>query len=142
MEQGAGTVDFLTDTTFLIDLWRRRGAGGKAGTFLTDHSDARFAASWIAKAEFLRGAAIAGQELRALHPFLGNFETVFPTEGTLASYAELYAALRRANCLLGPHDLWIAVSALEHQAPLLTRNVHEFSRVPGLSVIDYSGVVK
>jgi predicted nucleic acid-binding protein len=33
--------------------------------------------------------------------------------------------------------LWIAASALARKLPLLTRNAEEFSRVPGLQVVDY-----
>lgn len=36
------------------------------------------------------------------------------------------------------HDLWIAVGALEHDLPLLTRNVAEFARVPKLRVVNYT----
>jgi tRNA(fMet)-specific endonuclease VapC len=42
------------------------------------------------------------------------------------------AALEAAGTPIGPHDTLIAATALRHQATLVTRNVHEFSRVPGL----------
>jgi predicted nucleic acid-binding protein len=36
--------------------------------------------------------------------------------------------------LIGAHDLWLAASALANDCSLVTRNVREFERVPGLSV--------
>jgi tRNA(fMet)-specific endonuclease VapC len=38
---------------------------------------------------------------------------------------------------IGPHDVLIAATALCHQAPLVTHNVREFSRVEGLQVLDW-----
>ena len=37
----------------------------------------------------------------------------------------------------GPYDLLIAATALEHGATLVTNNVREFARVPGLMVEDW-----
>jgi tRNA(fMet)-specific endonuclease VapC len=38
---------------------------------------------------------------------------------------------------IGPHDTLIAATALRHQATLVTRNVREFSRVPGLQWLNW-----
>ena len=38
---------------------------------------------------------------------------------------------------IGPHDNWIAATALKYDYNLLTTNVAEFSRVPNLRIIDY-----
>lgn len=47
------------------------------------------------------------------------------------------AALERAGQQVGPFDVLIAGTALSHRATLVTRNVREFSRVPGLAVEDW-----
>ena len=52
-------MDYLLDTGFLIGLWRGRGKGPEAA-FLSAHPEAVLALPWIAKAEFLCGAVIAG----------------------------------------------------------------------------------
>ncbi len=36
--------------------------------------------------------------------------------------------------MIGLHDSWIAAQFIEHRLTLVTRNVREFNRVPGLSV--------
>jgi len=52
-------------------------------------------------------------------------------------HAGLHAALMRRGHLIGAHDLLIAATARHHGASLLTDNVAEFSRVPGLHVIPF-----
>jgi predicted nucleic acid-binding protein len=130
-------MDFLTDATYLIDLWRERGTEGPATQFALSHAGATFAVPWVAKAEFLRGALHAGVGEDRIEGFLGSLLTVFPAEATLRVYAELYGRLRRANCLVGPHDLWLAACSLDTGVPLLTRNTDEFRRVPGLVTVSY-----
>ena len=131
-------MEYLTDTTFLIDMWRERIRGGPATNFAVAHGLDTFSVPWVAKGEFLRGAVCAGTDQERVCAFLQNFRTVFPTEATLLAYAHLYSILRRENKLIGPHDLWIAACGLDIGAPLLTRNADEFERVPNLQVIDYS----
>lgn len=46
--------------------------------------------------------------------------------------ARIRASLESAGTPIGPHDTLIAATALRYQATLVTRNVREFSRVPGL----------
>lgn len=52
-------------------------------------------------------------------------------------HAEIYAALAKSGQLIGAHDLIIAATARCHDLALLTDNVQEFSRVPGLRVIPF-----
>jgi predicted nucleic acid-binding protein len=49
-------------------------------------------------------------------------------------HAEIGAGLRQAGRIIGPHDLIIAATAVYYGLPLLTCNVDELSRVPGLNV--------
>ncbi|AVR87310.1 PIN domain-containing protein [Thauera aromatica] len=53
---------------------------------------------------------------------------------TSAHYARIRAALERQGTPIGGNDLWIAAQALALGAVLVTDNVKEFSRVPGLVV--------
>jgi len=48
--------------------------------------------------------------------------------------AKVRAGLEEVGRPIGPHDILIAATALAAQAVLVTRNVREFSRVPGLRV--------
>jgi tRNA(fMet)-specific endonuclease VapC len=53
------------------------------------------------------------------------------TTQTADSYALIYAGLRRKGQPIPTNDLWIAASALEHGAALLTRDAH-FAHIDGL----------
>jgi tRNA(fMet)-specific endonuclease VapC len=52
-------------------------------------------------------------------------------------HAEIYADLAKRGQLIGAHDLIIAATARYHDLSILTDNVEEFSRVPGLRVIPF-----
>jgi tRNA(fMet)-specific endonuclease VapC len=55
--------------------------------------------------------------------------------------AEVYAAIRdeleKKGTLIGPNDLIIAATAASRRGTLVTHNVREFKRVPGLKVQDW-----
>jgi tRNA(fMet)-specific endonuclease VapC len=55
------------------------------------------------------------------------------TAATADSYALVYRDLRRKGKPIPANDLWIAATALEHGAALLTRDAH-FLHVDGLRV--------
>ena len=52
-------------------------------------------------------------------------------------HAEIYAELAKKGQMIGAHDLIIAATARCHDLSVLTDNVQEFSRVPGLRVIPF-----
>ena len=52
-------------------------------------------------------------------------------------HAGIYAELAKKGQLIGAHDLIIAATARCHDLSILTDNVDEFSRVPGLRVIPF-----
>lgn len=55
-------------------------------------------------------------------------------EKTASSYAVLRAGLQKAGTPIGPNDMWIAAHALAEDLTLVTGNVREFKRVPGLRI--------
>lgn len=90
----------------------------------------------IVLGELLAGFAAGNQEARnraGLTRFLDSPRvTVVPiTGGTADRYALCYIALRRAGTPIPTNDLWIAASALEHGADVLTRDAR-FATIPGL----------
>lgn len=52
-------------------------------------------------------------------------------------HAEIHAELAKKGQVIGAHDMIIAATARCHDLALLTDNVQEFSRVPGLRVIPF-----
>ncbi len=55
-------------------------------------------------------------------------------ESAAAQAGRLRGVLQQAGTPIGPYDLLIAGTALAHQLIVVTRNLREFSRVPGLRV--------
>ncbi len=53
---------------------------------------------------------------------------------TARVHARLWATLQSSGQVIGPHDLWLAATCLAHSLTMVTANVREFSRVPGLDV--------
>lgn len=54
-----------------------------------------------------------------------------------AHYAEIRAALERAGKPIGNNDLLIAAHARSRELTLVTHNIREFDRIPGLRVADW-----
>ena len=54
-------------------------------------------------------------------------------------YTKLRVYLEERGTPIGPNDMFIAAQALALDCTLVTGNVREFSRVPGLKVDDWSG---
>ena len=50
-------------------------------------------------------------------------------------YASVWSELMGRGSMIGTHDLQIASTALAHDHTVLTLNVRDFERVPGLTVV-------
>jgi tRNA(fMet)-specific endonuclease VapC len=127
---------YLADANFLIYCWRNASHPDRLQS-LRPLLESEIRLIWLVKAEFLRGAAMANHDPVRVRSFLAPHQTIWPDEETLTLYAQIYADLIRSNQMIGPHDLWIASAARQHNLPLLTRNTKEFRRVAGLQVVDY-----
>lgn len=80
---------------------------------------------------------IAAPRLAALTTLLLPMQKL-PFDSECADHAaRIRAMLEVAGNPIGPHDILIAATALRHGAVLVTRNVREFSRVPGLQWINW-----
>jgi tRNA(fMet)-specific endonuclease VapC len=65
--------------------------------------------------------------------FFSRVEIVSFSEPAIA----IYETLKSQRLNIGKMDLRIAAIALEHDACLVTRNVRDFQRVPGLQFEDW-----
>jgi tRNA(fMet)-specific endonuclease VapC len=52
-------------------------------------------------------------------------------------YGRILANLQKSGRSIGLMDLLIAAAALVDNAPLVTRNLDHFQRVPGLTLLTY-----
>lgn len=72
-----------------------------------------------------------------LEIFLSSINTLSFDSEAARVYGILRSALERRGNSIGPLDLLIAAHAATIDATLVTNNVREFSRVPGLRVEDW-----
>ena len=79
----------------------------------------------------------AAPRLAALAQLLRPMQTLPFDSECAARAARLRADLEAWGTPIGPHDVLIAATALRHQSTLVTRNVREFSRVPGLQWLNW-----
>lgn len=70
--------------------------------------------------------------------FLGLIETVPFDEEDARIAGSVRAALERAGSPIGAYDCLIAAQAIRGDMTLVTSNVREFERVPGLRIEDWS----
>lgn len=97
--------------------------------------------STITLSELLYGvekSSRPAQNRVALSHFVAHLETL-PYDGRAAeAYGRIRAALERRGRPIGPLDLLIAAHALSLGSTLVTNNVREFRRVPGLPVENWT----
>ncbi|MDN5330880.1 MAG: tRNA(fMet)-specific endonuclease VapC [Tepidanaerobacteraceae bacterium] len=70
----------------------------------------------------------------ALAAFIAPFEILPFSDKAATSYGEIRAFLEKRGESIGAYDLLIAAHALSENLTLVTNNVREFARIPGLSV--------
>jgi tRNA(fMet)-specific endonuclease VapC len=90
--------------------------------------------------ELRAGAELAKrplQEHEALDELLGGLLVTYPDERFALMYARLLAATSRGRKPVAAMDLLIATAAMLDDAPLVTRNVKDFARIPGLRLLEY-----
>ena len=70
---------------------------------------------------------------------LSHLIPVQTLDGSAAThYGRLRAGLEKSGSLIGAYDLLIAAHALALELTLVTNNVHEFRRVPGLRLENWA----
>jgi tRNA(fMet)-specific endonuclease VapC len=131
------------DTAFLIDLYRETKGERPGDAFdLIDSLDDRevLGVSVYALCEIRVGAELHRNPLREhelLDELISGLFVSYPDDRFAPAYARLLAFLTRGKRLIGTMDLLIATAAVLDDATLITRNVKDFSRVPGLRVLGY-----
>ncbi len=98
---------------------------------------------WVSPAvacELYAGAENAdhpGREHRWVEQTLTAVELALPSLALARAYGRTLATLQRQGLVLSPMDLLIGCAALVDDAPLVTRNVRHFSRIPTLRLLTY-----
>ena len=126
---------YLLDTNICIYLMKRR-LEHLVQRFEKEHPD-NLALSSITVAELKFGmekSAKVESNLLALDDFMAPLRIVDFGVEAAGVYGRLRARLERRGTPIGPLDTLIAAHALSLNATLVTNNVSEFGRIPGLKL--------
>ncbi len=125
---------YLLDTNIVIYVIKRRPIE-VLGLF-NEHAG-RMAMSAITLSELYHGAeksAKVSQNLEVIEEFSSLLEVLPYTGKASAHYGSIRSALEKAGQPIGVNDLHIAAHARSEGLVVVTNNVSEFARVPGLMV--------
>ena len=139
---------FLLDTDHIIILQdQEQPAFGKLGQRMAKHSAAVFFCSVVSFHEQLLGANAYVNRARAALGIVDGYDLflqllafyvavqVTPFD---AAAAAMFGSLRTQKVRISTMDLRIAATALSRQLTVLTRNLRDFDKVPGLLVADWT----
>lgn len=125
---------FLLDTNICIYIINRRPEA--VFKHLADLQAGEVAISSITGSELHYGVAKSGSKrnLQALEKFLAPLEVLAFDEAAMHQYAAVRTHLEKHGTPIGSLDMLIAAHALALDITLVTNNLREFKRVPGLRV--------
>lgn len=123
-------MDYLLDTNFIINYFKGIFVGD--GRQFTDAiiNDTTYI-SVITRIELLGWKSIIAKDEKVIKEFISD-STVFSLEESII----VRTILLRKTIKIKLPDAIIAATAVEHNMHLVTHNINDFKRVPGLVVIN------
>lgn len=131
-------MSYLLDTNAWVNYLRGKSPSIAAHLAVRPREEILFCA--VVLGELLHGArrsAKPEQNLKAVQALAAPFVCLPFDAAAAARFAEIRQSLDLAGTPIGPYDLLIAAIALEQGCTVVTHNVTEFRRVPGLLVEDW-----
>ena len=130
-------MGLILDTNFIIVAEReaKRGITTTIDRFFASRTSETFYITFTVAGELACGQSASPKRdwERLCRPY-----PILPWSAEVSwQYGEIYRALAAKGHLIGTKDMWIAATALVHDMGVVTNNVDEFSRVPGLAVVSY-----
>ena len=127
----------LIDASILIEAERGRL---DLEPHVSRHGEEEAFLSVVTASELLHGVhrattpAVRARRSAFVEGILERFPLLSVDLTCARAHAQLWADLRQAGALIGPHDLWLAATCVAHGLTMVTANVREFARVPGLEL--------
>ena len=134
-------LKYLLDTNIVIYVIKRRPIE-VLGLF--NQQAGRMAMSTITLSELYHGAeksAKVSQNLEVIEEFSSLLQVLPYTAKASAHYGSIRHSLEKAGLPIGVNDLHIAAHARSEGLVMVTNNVSEFARVPGLMVENWVGAL-
>lgn len=131
-------VCYLLDTSTIIDALRRDAHTRKC---LASIEPERLYLSSLVLAELLTGIEKSKRPAAAhkasLQVITDGMGTLSFTPADAARYAQLRAVMEAKGHSTGTFDLLIAAQAVNNKLTVVTANLREFQRVPGLKCVNW-----
>lgn len=130
-------MGLLIDSSVLIEAERGRL---DLASRIRGHAGEEAFISAVSVSEILFGVyraadpAMRNRRAAVTEALLAHFEVLGIDVAVARVHAQLKADLAVRGTPVGPHDLWLAATCLLHGLTMVTANVREFRRVPGLVV--------
>jgi predicted nucleic acid-binding protein len=130
-------VAVLIDASIFIEAERGRL---NLEPHVTRRQDEESFLSVITASELLHGVHRATQARQRakrsafVEGILERFPLLPVDLATARAHAQMWAELATVGTLIGPHDLWLAATCIAHGLTMVTANIREFRRVPGLQI--------
>jgi tRNA(fMet)-specific endonuclease VapC len=132
-------VNHLLDSNVCVEWLRKKGnVLVKARLAATPPTEIRMCS--VVLGELLHGAEVSANPSKnrsEVLAFTGQYRSLPYGDPEAAEYARIRAQLGSLGLMIGHYDLMIAAIALTHKLTLVTHNTSEFSRLPGLQIVDW-----
>lgn len=131
---------YCFDTNTVICAITGRTGSESIKTRMRSRRPGEFAIPEMVRAELIYGAWKSQrreENLKKVDAFLAPFSRLPFAGAGVEHYGEIRAGLEASGEVIGPYDLIIAATVRSCGGVLVTNNVNEFSRVPGLKVEDW-----
>lgn len=125
----------LIDASILIEAERGRL---ELEPHVARHADEESFISVITASELLHGVyratkpGVRAKRSAFVEGLLERFPLLPVDLACARAHAQIWAELHRAGTIIGPHDHWLAATCVAHGLLMVTANLREFERVPGL----------
>lgn len=133
-------MNVLLDTNICIAIIKRKSP--QVLKRLTAYKVGNIGISSVTLAELEFGVAksrYVEKNQAALEEFILPLELAIFDREAARVYGQVRAALEKKGTPIGPLDMMIGAHALVLGATLVTNNTREFSRIKGLTVVDWLG---
>ena len=133
---GGSILTYLLDTNICIAFLN--GKDENLRDYLLSLEPPQLRLCSVVKAELLYGARKSekvNDNLARLEQFFPLFQSHAFDDRAAVCYGQLRATLEREGTPIGANDMLIASIALTSDFTLMTRNIREFARIPGLRTL-------
>lgn len=136
--EAGGTLMYILDTNICSYFMRNQYPDLTAKLFSHNPDDLAISSVTVFELEYGAGKRNWGKNMRQkMAMFLAPFSVLPFTVDDAVAAGNIRCTLEKLGESIGPYDTMIAAQGLSHGYTVITHNIREFIRVPGLHVEDW-----